>query len=302
MLQPVRLALALVLLGGTVPRADAAPPRTKRERPVAVVVNPAEPLPEIHVEAAAPTLLFFPTAIAESTLTVDEQPRTVDTAAGPGDGSRIRVLDVGKRTILVQPVADLGPGERHDLSVFFADGRAPTRAAFALVTDPVKVDARIDVERPEPPDAACPAETPRPPPRPEDFVMLGYVDKNGVQTDKVDPASDSTGGLRSEPGGSYRGATWLLVDVTISNSAGQQPWTPRGARLTGKGGIELWARLVSVGSEQVAPGEVLRVLAVVDAPPTSAGEVFTLEVRGSGGRNLEIPRVRFPRRAAEGDR
>ncbi|QSQ26786.1 DUF2381 family protein [Pyxidicoccus parkwayensis] len=134
MLQPVRWALALVLLGGAAPRADAAPPRTKRERPVAVVADPAAPLPEIHVEAAAPTVLFFATTIAESTLTVDEQPRTVDTAAVPGNGSRIRVLDVGKRSIIVQPVEDLAAGERHELAVFFADGRAPARAAFVLVT------------------------------------------------------------------------------------------------------------------------------------------------------------------------
>ncbi|WP_323379170.1 DUF2381 family protein [Pyxidicoccus xibeiensis] len=292
----------LVLLGGAVPRADAAPRRTPRVRPVTIIGGPADLLPEIRVEVATPTLLFFPTAIAESTLTVDEQPRTVDTAVVPVDGSRIRILDVGKRTILVQPVEDLRPGERHELAVFFTDGREPARAAFALVTDPAEVDARIDVERPKPPDTACPAEAPRLPPRPEDFVLLGYVDKNGVQTDTVEPAADGTGGLRSGPGGAYRGATWLLVDVKISNSAGQQPWTPREATLTGKGGVELRARLVSVGSEQVTPGGSLRVLAVADTPPTSAGEVFTLEVRGSGGRNLEIPRVRFPRRAAEGDR
>lgn len=297
MLRPVRLALALVLLGGAAPRADAAPPRTKRERPVAVIVNPVEPLPEIHVEAAAPTLLFFPTTIAESTLTVDEQPRTVDTAAVPGGGDRIRVLDVGKRTILVQPVEDLRPGERHVLAVFFADGSAPARAAFALVTDPDEVDARIDVKRPAP-TAACPAEAPRPPPGPEDFVLLGYIDEKGVRTRPVDPAKDEARGLESGPGGSYRGATWALVDVLIVNSAGRQPWTPREATFTSRRGATLRARVVTVGGAEVASGGSLRVLAVADAVPASAGEVFALEVRGSGGRSLVIPDVRF----TEGDR
>ncbi|WP_370644215.1 DUF2381 family protein, partial [Myxococcus sp. RHSTA-1-4] len=179
------------------PRAEAAPGRTKRERPVAVVGNPAEPLPEIRLEAASPTWLFFPTAIAENTLTVDEQPRTVDTAAVPGGGSRIRVLDVGKRSIIVQAVEDLRPGERHELAVFFADGRAPARAAFVLVTDPAEVDARIVVERREP-TAACPAEAPRPPPGPEDCVMLGYVTRKGVQTGPVDDASNEAGGAAVE--------------------------------------------------------------------------------------------------------
>jgi len=298
LLQPTRLALALVLVWGAAPRAEATPGRTKRMRPLAVAVTSAEPLPEIHVEKATPTVLFFPATLAESTLTVDEQPRTVDTAAVPGGGSRIRVLDVGNRSIIVQPVADLGPGERHELSVFFADGSAPARAAFALVTDPSDVDARIDVERPEPPATACPAEAPRPPPKPEDFVLLGYVNVDGVRTGAVAPAKDEARGLKSGRGDSYRGATWALVDVKISNAAGQQPWTPREATFTSRRGVTLRARVVTVGSGEIPPGEVRRVLAGVDTVPASEGEVFSLEVRGSGGRSLVIPGVRF----TEGDR
>ena len=286
--QPVRLALVLALLGGAAPRAEAAPGRTKRERPVAVVGNPAEPLPEIRVEAATPTLLLFPVPIAKNTLAVD--------------GSRIRVLDAGERSIIVQPVEDLGAGERHELAVFFADGHAPARAAFVLVTDPAEVDARIDVERREPPTAACPAEAPRPPPGPEDFVLLGYVTRAGVQTSPVDAASDAVRGLRSKAGDAFRGTSWVLVDVWIENSAGQRPWTPREATLTVKGGAEFRARLVTTVSGETAAGESVRVLVVADPPPPSAGEFFTLEIRGSGGRNLVIPRVHFPRRAAGDDR
>ncbi len=298
MLQPVRLALALALFSGAAPRVDAAPSRTPRVRPVAVTGSPADPLPGIRVEASTPTLLFFPTAIAESTLTVDGQARTLDAGAVPGDGARIRVLDVGKRTILVQPVEDLRPGERQELAVFFADGSAPARAAFALVTDPAEVDSRIDVVRSEPRTAACPAEAPHPPPRPEDFVLLGYVDEKGVRTGAVRRVKDEARGLGSTPGRSYRGATWALVDVTIDNSAGQQLWTPREAIFTGRRGVTLRARVVTVGGGEVAPGGSLRVLAVADTFPASAGEVFALEVRGSGGRSLVIPDVRF----TEGDR
>jgi len=301
LLQPVGLALALALFWGAAPRADAAPSRTPRVRPVAVTGSPADPLPEIRVEKATPTLLFFPTAIVESTLTVDEQPRMGDTAAVPGDGARIRVFDVGKRSILVQPVEDLQPGERHELAVFFADGRAPARAAFALVTDPAEVDARIDVERRAPPEITCPAEAPRPPPKPEDFVLLGYVDGNGVQASIVPFARNEARGLRSDWGRSYRGAAWLLVDVRIWNAAEQQPWAPSEATLTGRSGVVLRTRLVPVGGGESAPSKSLRVLAVADSPPPEAGEVFTLEVRGSGGRGLVIPDVTFPRRSKEGD-
>jgi len=288
LLQPTRLALALVLVWGTAPRAEADPGRTKRERPVAIGVNPVEPLPEIRVHAATPTVLIFPADIAKKTLTVDE--------------SRIRVVDRGERTILIQAVEDLRPGERHELAVFFADGRAPARATFALVTDPAEVDSRIDVERPEPTDAACPAEAPRAPPRPEDFVLLGYVDKRGVQTGMAQRASDDPRGLRSDEGVTYRGTTWALVNVRLWNSAGQRPWMPHEATLTGNDGVSLRARLVTVGGGEVAPGESLRVLAVVDTLPPAAGGGFALEIRGTSGRSLVIPRVHFPKRAAEGDR
>ncbi|NOK37142.1 DUF2381 family protein, partial [Corallococcus exercitus] len=94
------------------------------------------------------------------------------------------------------------------------------------------------------------------------------------------------------------GKGWALVDVTIVNSAGQQPWTPREATFTNRRGVTLRARVVTVGSGEVAPGGSLRVLAVVDDVPARAGEVFALEVRGSGGRSLVIPDVRL----TEGDR
>jgi len=302
LLQPVRLALALALLWGVAPPAEAAPARTKRERRVAVVGNPAEPVPEIRVEAATPTWLFFLTALAKTTLTVDEQPRTVDKVAVPADESRIRILDMGERSIIVQAVEDLRPGERHELAVFFADGHAPARAAFVLVTDPAEVDARIDVERPASPSATCPAEAPRAPPRPEDFVLLGYVDREGVLTGTVQPALDDGRGLESGLGELYRGATWLRVKVRVRNSAGQRPWTPREATFTGRGGVTLQARVVTFEGGEVVPGEPLRVLAIADTLPASPGDVFSLEIRGADGRSLVIPHVRLPKRETEGDR
>ncbi|XXF75301.1 DUF2381 family protein [Myxococcaceae bacterium GXIMD 01537] len=286
MLQPVRLALALALAWGAASRADATPGRVKRERPVAVTRNPAEPLPEIRVEKATPTLLLFPAEILKSTVTVDE--------------SRIRVVDRGERSIIVQAVEDLRAGERHELSVFFADGRAPARAAFALMTDPSEVDSRMDVERREPPNAACPAEATRPPPGPEEFVLLGYVDERGVPTAKIGEFVDNAQGLESERGGSYIGNGWAIFDVSIRNLPNRPPWTPREATLTGKGGATLRARLVTEGDGAASPGGRVRVLAVVNTPPPSAGRVFTLEVRGDGGRGLAIPRVELPNAGTEG--
>jgi uncharacterized protein (TIGR02268 family) len=129
-------------------------------------------------------------------------------------------------------------------------------------------------------------------------VLLGYVDKKGVRTGAVGPAKDEARGLRSTAGGSFRGKAWALVDVQIVNSAGQQPWTPQEATFTSRRGATVRARVVTVGGGEVAPGGSLRVLAVADTVPASAGEVFALEVSGSGGRSLVIPDVGF----TEGDR
>jgi hypothetical protein len=38
----------------------------------------------------------------------------------------------------VQAVEDYRPDERHELEAFFADGKAPARAAFMLVMDPAE--------------------------------------------------------------------------------------------------------------------------------------------------------------------
>jgi uncharacterized protein (TIGR02268 family) len=252
---------------------------------VTVNGNPAEPLPKIHVAADTPTVLLFPADIQKNTVKVDK--------------SRIRVRDADERSIIVQAVNDYRADEREELEVFFADGKAPARAAFVLVMDSAEVDTRIDVVRPELPTAACPAEVQHEPPRPEHFVLLGYVAKPGVQTAAFDGATDDAQGLKSKPGVSYRGEGWVLFDVLISNLPGRPLFSPHGATLTGNGGVTL-ARVVTVPKGAIAPGESVRVLAVVDRLPLTAGLVFTLEVRGEDGRSLVIPRVTLPKPVAEG--
>jgi uncharacterized protein (TIGR02268 family) len=286
LLQPDRLFLALALLWGAAARGETEVSRTKRERPVTVARSPAEPLPEIRVAPNTLTLLWFPADIQRNTLTVD--------------GSRIRVLDTGARSIIVQAAADFRVGERHDLTVFFADGMAPARAAFALVMDPADVDIRIDVKRPELPTAGCPPEAPRAAPLPEDIVLSGYVNVRGVQTATIEPLADNTQELSTGPGVSYRGNGWVLFDIVISNGFGRPPFSPRGAALTGKGGVTLRALRVKAERDAIAPGETIRVLVVADEPPPSAGVVFALEVLGDGGRSLVIPRVTLPKLVTEG--
>nr|WP_276203605.1 DUF2381 family protein [Hyalangium minutum] len=200
---------------------------------------------------------------------------------------------------MVQAAADSRVGERHELAVFFADGRAPARAAFVLVMDPAEVDLRIDVKRPEPP-AACPPEVQRPEPRPEDFVLKGYVNDRGVQTAVIEPVKDRAQGLWTDRGVSYRGNGWVLFDVVINSFPGRPLFAPRDATLTGKGGVPLRARLVTAAVDASTPEGVIRVLVVAEEPPPSAGLVFTVEVDGGDGRSLVIPRANLPKPVEEG--
>ncbi|NOK09603.1 DUF2381 family protein [Corallococcus exercitus] len=287
MLQPFRLALALALVSGAAARAEPAQgARVDRKRPVTVASAPAEPLPVVHVAGDTPTLFLFSSPIQRKTLTFDE--------------SRIRVLDAGERSIVVQPVANLGDGERQEIGVFFADGRAPARAAFVLVTDPAEVDSRIDVQRPAPPSETCPTDAHAPAPKPEDFVLLGYLDGKGVTTSKIQDRRDDAQGFRTQGAVSFRGKGWVLVDVTIWNTSDKQAWTPREATFTGRVGMPLRARLVTAKKGPIPPGEERRVIAVAEIQESDASFVFALEVRGDDGRRLLIPEVRFPKPAAGG--
>ncbi|RYZ15832.1 MAG: DUF2381 family protein [Myxococcaceae bacterium] len=271
---------------GAAARAEPAPGvRGRRERSVAVASTSAEPLPIVRVAGDTPTLFLFSSPIQKKTLTFDE--------------SRIRVLDAGERSIIVQPVANLGAGERQEIGVFFADDRAPARAAFVLVTDPAEVDSRIDVRRPEPPNTACQPTAQAPVPKPEDFVLLGYVDAKGVTTSSRKGTLDAVQGLSLDNLVAFRGTGWILADVKIANGLDHPGWTPREAMFVGRVGMPLRARIVTEKPGAIPPGKGRRVLAVVEVPETKADLVLTLELHGDGGRRLTIPDVRFPKPAAE---
>lgn len=281
MLQPFRLALMFVLAGGTAAHADAsAASRVLRERSVTVPSTPSGQSPVIHVAEGSPTLFLFSSPIQRKSLTFDE--------------SKIRVLDAGERSIIVQPMANLTDGERQEIGVFFADGQAPVRATFVLMTHPGEVDSRIDVQRSEPSNVACQPSAQAPAPKPEDFVLLGYLDKRGVTTTIGNGVKDAAQGLSSPATVAFRGTGWILMDVVIKNGRNHPAWTPQEATFLGRDGIPLRARLVARPPGAIPAGKERQVLAVVEVPETKSDLVFTLEVVGDGGRRLTIPDVRFP--------
>ena len=287
MFQSAPLAVALVLLAGTVARAQATA-REPRQRTVTVTSNLAEPPHEVHVSHETPTVFLFGSDIRKKSLRVDEK--------------RIRVVDAGERsrTIVVQAVGPLGDGERYELQVEFADGKAPARAAFALVAHASDVDTLITVARQEPPAApVCPAEVHAGVRGPEDLLLLGYMDGRGVPIAKIPPVEDDAQGFASGKGVAYRGKGWLMFQVGIRNRQGPLPWVPTEATLTSKTGERLRGRVVLEEQGEPAPGEFVRLLVVTEEPPPSAGLVFILELRGADDRTFAIPEVRIPAPAKE---
>ncbi len=286
MFQSAPLAVALVLLGGTVARAQA-PAREQRQRTVTVTGNPAEPPLEVHVSHETPTVFLFGSEIRTKSVRVDEK--------------RIRVVDAGERSrsIIVQAVSPLGDGERHELEVQFTDGKTPVRAVFALMAPASDVDTLINVARQEPAALTCPTEVRAGVRGPEDFLLLGYMDRGGVPTAEIGTTKDAARGFMSTRGVAYRGKGWLMFQVGIANKRGPQPWVPTEATLTSKTGEKLRGRVVLEEQGETAPGEAVRVLVVTEEPPPSAGLVFILELSGADARMLAIPEVKIPGPAKE---
>lgn len=285
MVQSAPLAVALVLLSGTVARAQATA-LVPRQRTVTVTGNPAEPLHEVHVSHEIPTVFLFGSEIRKKSVRVD--------------ASRIRVVDTGEqsRSLIVQAMSPLGDGERHELEVAFADGKPPARAVFTLVASASDVDTLISVTLQEPAAPACPAEVRAEVRGPEDLLLLGYMDGRGVPTAKIGTTRDKAQGLESAEGVAYLGKGWLMFQVGIRTMRGPQTWVPTEATLTSKTGEKLRGRVVREQPGEPVPGEPVRVLVVTEEPPASAGLVFILEMRGADGRTLAID-VEIPALAQE---
>jgi uncharacterized protein (TIGR02268 family) len=291
LLQPSTLTLVLLLLGA-VARAQPVPSRALRQRSVTVTGSPAEPLPEVRGAKGMGITFHFDGALREESVKVDE--------------SQIRVVDVGKNSLLVEPVTEPRADQPSEVSVMFAD-REQERAAFVIVPHPSEVDSWIEVtRRTEQPGAACQARIDELRARcgaqgPTTFRRAGLLGKEGIQARGFQRYEDSAGNLVSDGGKSFRGEGWVLLEVGISNEGGQ-PWAPRAATLKGRDGKTVAVRLMTPEVEEIPPGMSRRVWVETDDPPASAGVLFTLEVDGADGRSVRVGNVALAPRTEEGKR
>jgi uncharacterized protein (TIGR02268 family) len=287
LIQPSTLALVLLLLGEAA-RAQPAPSRAHHRRSIIVTGNPADPLPEVRSAKGIGITLHFDGEIREESVKVDE--------------CRIRVVDVGKKSLLVEPVTAPRADQPSEVSVMFADGEQE-RAAFVIVPHPSEVDTWIEVTRQtEKSGEACKARIDELSARcgaqsPTGFRRSGLLPDRGIQARTFPRYADGGGNLVSDGGVSFRGRDWVLLEVEIINASGQA-WAPRVATLKSKDGAPVTVRLMTPEVEEIAPGESWRVWVETDDPPASAGVFFTLEVSGEG-RSVGVGNVELAPRAEE---
>ena len=274
MLSPATLALVLLLLGGTLAQAQPAPTREPRRRSVTLTGSPLE----ARIATGIRTYIVFAVSIRGKAVEVDPK--------------RIRVVDTGEKSLIIEPLSEPRPGERWPLRVPLDDGKAPEVAEFSLVAHPSEVDTEIDVARPEESPTACPTCAPCAALSAADAIASGFIGSDGVVTRPLGSFTDAASGFESKEGVTYRAGLWVLVDVEIIRPPGQPAWRPTGAALTSKTGE---ARVRAVKVKPGTKPNTVRVLVTTDPPPSSAGLDFTLHLTGAqGAPSFSIPAVTLP--------
>jgi uncharacterized protein (TIGR02268 family) len=273
--QSAPLALALILLGGAVARAQTAPAREPRRRSVTLTGAPLE----ARIAVGVRTLLVFGVPIRGKAAEVDR--------------ARIHVVDTGEFSIIIEPLSEPQAGERWTLRIPLADEKAPEVAEIALVSHSSEVDTELDVARRGPPDTVCQAAcAPCAGMSLTDALMSGLIGKHGVQTTPVRGFINAASGFELNAGVAYRAASRVLVDLEVIPPPSYPAWRPSGAALTSKTG-EARVRAVKAGSSNNAGA--VRVLVETDAPPQSAGLEFILYLHGAeGAPSLSLSPVRLP--------
>nr|AYM52284.1 hypothetical protein [Stigmatella aurantiaca Sg a15] len=280
MAQPAMLALAFVLFLADVAGAQPSPVREHRQRSVTVAGTLAEPPQEIRVAPRMPTVLLFENRIQGDAIEVDR--------------TRIRVLDAGEHSIILEPLSELGREERLMLRVLFADGKAQAQASFVLVSHPTEVDTRVDITRRDPGGEACQVQLAEARERcsqlnPAHFIRAGWLEGGGIEKTRINAKfqEDTSNGLRGLSFTGYRAKSWVVLEFVVQNEAG--PWLPREAlirRAAGAGNSK--ARALAVDPLLLTTGQG-SVFVEVAKGSVNTGESFVLVLRDTvNGRSLTI--------------
>jgi len=302
---PRRLVLLSVPLLGAKALAQAQDStrglELKRPRVTLSVATAGKPV-ELHVAPGYLTTLEFDSPVDRDSVTLG------------ASGDRFALFEVNSRSIVLKPAMELAPKQSVELSVPFADGLAPARAVFSLVTHTSEVDGQVTVSRlPRTSEAvqaeldevraACAAQEAElealrvrsTASGPAGMIFAGLLDWRGVQSGRNDTLKGEGGGqLESEEIGTHRASEWAAVSLRVRNT-GVEPWTPTEARLTtAASGERINVLAVRMREPRIEPGGRALVVVETGAPNWPEGAAVRLELRdGERARRLLVPRFPF---------
>jgi uncharacterized protein (TIGR02268 family) len=287
-------------LAGAQPRSAARERQIITTRQLVLPTSTTGPLPEVRVAPSVPTTIVFDATLARDSVKLD------------GEGTRIRRVDVGDKSVILEPLVELGI-ERALLRVRFVDGAAPAEATLALVSDPAQVDSHVRVSRRAHSAEGLEKELAEVRARCEArevelaelrsrceatglvaLVLAGLLRRDDLSNaDWLVPLDQErrTGGLQITTGSWMKVAPkWMLLAVRVKNEPGQPPWSPDKvtlARTKTNEGVEV--RVAQMERPQLGPGEQGLVAVEAESPPGAAGESFRLELsETASGRQLPI--------------
>ncbi|QRO02332.1 DUF2381 family protein [Archangium violaceum] len=273
------------------PSAAEPSTRERQERQIVIPSSPDEPVPEVRVAANTLTLFRFDAPIDRASVEVE------------GRTTRFRVVDVGDRTLILEPAVEPGSGEKLGVRVRYRDGATPAYATFSLVSHSTQVDKEVEVvRRPRSVEAleAMLAEKEaalaalQGASGPAGLVFFGRLDLKGVQAQRIEVPLGTQGGLNVVTGEAYRAGTWALAVVRVLNLPGQKPWEPGAARLTRPDGTPVKVRSVDMDRALLGPGEEGLVAVETESPFWKVSEALRLELLDkSGSRRLLISEVKL---------
>jgi uncharacterized protein (TIGR02268 family) len=279
MLQPVTPTRALLLLLA-VTAAEAQPARS---RSVTVAARLGEPLPELRVAAGYTTTLVLDAPVDKDSVRLDT----------PREAPRIRLVDVGERSIIFETLVTPGSQERWELRVRYADGASPEWAAFALVAAPgSEVDLQVTAVRPRQALEPCQEQLAAAQARCE-----GARAEVWVLADRLGGKSAQAGNVETNEakGTAYRlGDGLLLVLHPVKEKVGP-PWTPTRAALRSSAASKEKVPVLAVHSRAGPPGEWGEIAVEAALPSPAAGLRFDLEFRGERGQSLTVKNLELPR-------
>ncbi len=294
------------MLVGTAAAAQApinnadGPPRMRR---IELAPEPLRAPPEISIRPGTASLLLFDVPLARDGVELDKR-------------ERFHRVAVGEDTLALLPSETLREGERLRLTVRFVDGAALAEAHFLLVVVPGQADAQVEfVRAPRSSEPALLVATrmaeelqrlreenarlraERGPVGLTGTIETPWMKSHGIAVSRLNhPLSRATSAeLQQAETTCFRAAMRVAVQLTMTFSRSERPWSIGGAALIGPEGRRL--RIVQTWQSGLATEEVpeVRIIVEAEAERTEAHGPHIVELQEAGGdRTLTLSPVTFP--------